>query len=188
MNISKKSLFTIIAIVGLATAIIAYALPLALYDISSNVSIAGIGIEVNWNIEDSVGPLVTAMDFGTVIPPLSQVGYLPGNSAQYRIVLVADCNGVSEAITWNSTLNSTIGSIEVQIERNSKFITENNWEWISLSDIVMSDFEVLGFRPTVDPEDIPDGAYGHIRILLQTLEDAPHGDFTFTITFIGTQI
>lgn len=187
MNISKKKLFAIIAIVALLTTATAYALTQVFHEIPSHVSIAGIGVAVHWNIENAKGDPITAMEFGLIVPPDSRVGYLPENQLQNLIVLVADCNGVSEIVTWDSDLDPAIGTIGLEIEVCTNIGgSYADYEWQPVSSFDMALKQQIGIRGDWTGARV--GDYGYLRILLYTLEDATHGDFEFTITFTGTQI
>jgi len=156
------------------------------YEIPTNhVSIAGIGLTVNWLGEaETVGALVTETNFGLITPPAKGIAFYPTNPAITNIVFVPDCNGVDEKVTWNSTLDPTVGTLSLEIEYFSS-ITEG-WKWKTLEQgFTLTDHKVFGFRPSGDPVE---NDLGHIRIVLQTVSTAPHGDFTFKITFNALQI
>ena len=182
MNISKKSLFAIIVTVALLTTAIGYALFHVEYEIPSvTVNIAGIGIEAyKWAEGETLGALCTTIDFGLLVPP--EKGY------SMLIVLAADCNGVDEIITWDSTLDPAIGTIKLQRE-----VCTDSWaggatyEWQSLAPgFTMTDHQIMGYRKSV--ESVVIGDPGHIRIVIETLEDATRGEYSFTITFYGDQV
>lgn len=186
MNISKKKLFVIIAMFAMLTTAIAFATQV-FYEIPSHVSIAGIGVAVHWNIENAMGNPITTMEFGLIVPPDSRIGYLPEDPLQYLIVLVADCNGVNETVTWDSDLDPAIGTIGLEIEVCTNIGgSYADYEWEPVSSFDMAEHEQIGFRGPWASAHV--GDYGYLRILLHTLEDATHGDFTFAITFTGTQI
>lgn len=184
MNISKKGIIALALVFAVLIGTVLSAF-IAYYPIpTNNVSIAGIGITVNWLGEaETVGALITATEFGLITPPESSIAWKPGAPATFYILFVPDCNGVSETITWTTTLNSTIGTISLQQEVLQYPTT---WNWATLAPgFTLTDHQILGVRP-------PSGAWtegtkGHIRLILQTLETAPHGDFTFSITFKGDQ-
>lgn len=180
MQLSKKGLFAIIAIVALITTATAVGFHV-FYEIPTcDVSIAGIGIEVyDWFEGETLGALITAIDFGLLVPP--EKGY------SQQIVLVADCNGVDETITWDSTLDPTVGSIKLEVEVCTEaWVGGADYEWQDLAPgFVMTDHQTLGFRG--DWESAQLGDYGHLRIVLQTLLDATRGEYSFTITFYGDQ-
>jgi len=117
--LSKKGIVAIILALTVLSGI-AYAAFHVEYNIPTNtVSIAGIGIAVNWlNEPDVVGDLVTALKFGAsgwAIPGDNAYGVKPDLSKQY-ILFVADCNGVNEKITWSTNLSSTVGTIGLEQE------------------------------------------------------------------------
>jgi hypothetical protein len=179
MNI-RKSKFAIIALLfAILTGSIAYALFHVSYIIPNNtVSIAGIGVEVhNWVEGETVGTLTTTINFGLLTPP--EKGY------SQNIIFTADCNGVNEAITWTTNLSSTIGTI--LLEQEVYNYASGDWSWQPLaSGFILTDHQTLGLRPS--SSQLTDGSKGHIRIVLQTLETATHGDYIFTITFNGDQV
>ena len=132
MKLSKKG---IVAIILALTVIgsIAYAQFHAEHKIPKNtVSIAGIGITVNWLGEgETVGVLVTETNFGLITPPAQGIAFYPSNPAISNIVLVADCNGVNEKITWTTNLTSTVGTIGLEQEVYNK--AEGVWHWQPLA-------------------------------------------------------
>ena len=187
MKLLSKKGFVAMILALFVVGSIAYAAFHVEYNIPTNtVSIAGIGIAVNWLGEgETVGALITETLFGMITPPASGIAYLPTNSAITNIVFVADCNGVNEKITWSTNLSSTVGTIGLEQEVYHK--AEGLWYWETLaSGFTLTGHQVLGKRPSTTPPS--DLAKGYIRIFLKTLSTAPHGDFTFTITFKGDQV
>jgi len=182
-NKIKIAVASLLLIAVMGTAIAAFTIK---YEIPSNhVSIAGIGLTVNWLGEaETVGPLVTATEFGLITPPAKGIAWNPANPIITNIVFTPDCNGVNEKVTWNTTLNATVGTISLEIEYF--FSITDGWKWKTLApNFTLTDHTVFGFRPTGDPVE---NDLGHIRLIIQTLETAPHGDFTFKITFQTEQI
>jgi len=156
------------------------------YQIPSNhVSIAGIGLNVSWLAEgETVGALVTQTEFGLITPPAKGIAFHPTNPAITNIVFVPDCNGVNEKVTWNSTLDGAVGTLALEIEYF--FSVTDGWKWKTLEQgFTLTGHTVFGFRPSGDPVE---NDLGHIRIALQTVSTAPHGDFTFKITFNALQV
>jgi hypothetical protein len=179
MNVSKKGIIVLALVFTILIGSVAYAIFHASYTIPNNsVSIAGIGLEVhNWAEGETVGILTTTINFGLLTPP--EKGY------SQNIVFVADCNGVNENITWTTNLSSTIGTISLQQEVYN--YASSTWNWQPLaSGFILTDHQTIGLRPAAGL--LGEGSKGHIQIVLQTLETATHGDFTFTITFNADQV
>jgi len=182
MNISKKQLFGIVLIVALLTSTFAYAAFHVEYQIPNvTVNIAGIGIEVyNWFEGETLGALCITIDFGLLVPP--EKGY------SQLIVLASDCNGVDEYVSWDTTLDPSVGTIKLQREVCTDAWAEGaEYEWQPLAPgFVMTDHAKFGFRKPIGS--VVEGDPGHIRILLDPLLDATRGEYSFTITFYGDQV
>lgn len=187
MKISKRLLACVTTLITILAISIAYAIFTTTYTIPNNtVSVAGIGVSVNWWGEsETKGALVTSTQFGLVTPP--SVGYAvnPSNPAIGYVLVTADCNGVSEAITWTSTLDPTVGTISIQGEKS---VGSQNWEWFDLPQgYILTNHNTLGFRPSSYPG-VSNDFNGHLRMVFTPAANPPHGDFSFSITFTGTQV
>jgi hypothetical protein len=186
MKISKR-LLAVIGLISILAIGVGYAIFTTQYVIPNNtVSIAGIGVTVNWWGEsETTGALVTSTQFGLVTPPAVGYAVNPTNPAIGYILLIADCNGVSEAITWTSSLDPAVGTISIQGEKS---VGNNNYEWFNLPQgYVMTNHNTLGFRPSSYPGVSAD-FNGHLRLVFTPAANPPHGDFTFSITITGTQV
>jgi hypothetical protein len=192
MKINKKGMVALALAFAVLIGSVAYAVFNVTYNIPNNhVSIAGIGVTVKWLTEpDVAGALVTTMEFspvGWIIPGDKAIGVNPTSVAKYAVLFVPDCNGVTETITWTTTLNSTIGTIA--LEREIWHRSGAYWTWEPLSPgFTLTGKDVFGLRPPPPPPEYDDLAKGYIRIVMTTLTGAPHGDFTFSITFNGVSV
>lgn len=182
MDISKKKFTSIILLVAVLVGGVAYAAFHVEYEIPTvTVNIAGIGIEVyEWFEGETLGALCITVDFGLLVPP--EEGY------SQLIVLAADCNGVDEYITWNSTLDPLVGTVKLEREVCVDAWADGaTYEWQPLAPgFTMTDHAKFGFRKPVGSA--VEGDPGHIRIVLETVEDATRGEYSFTITFYGDQV
>lgn len=188
MKMNKKGIVALVLALTVMGSIV-YAAFNVTYQIPNNhVSIAGIGVTVNWlNEPDVVGALVTSVEFssvGWIIPGDKAIGVNPTVISKYAVLFVPNCNGVNEVISWTTTLDPTIGTIA--LEREIWHRSGASWTWEPLSPgFTLTGKNIFGLRPPPPPPEYDDLAKGYIRIVMTTLTTAPHGDFTFSITFNG---